>query len=128
MKEKYAIENLIAGNMLFIVPSKKYGPTCEVSKIVFIAEKAENQFDKILTKISEKSRYYEIFTGHRVILIKDKVRDNLKCKYFKVTYLTNIKEIKDYVSPTILKEGYITRDELLAIYCRLYIESIIMGD
>lgn len=127
MKDKYAIENLITGNMLIVHSYSENGPTREISKVVFIVEKINSRFNKIFSKI-KKYYYAEIFTEFKIKLEKDTIKDGFDCKDFEVPYLVNLGSIGKYLSEAERKSGHISRIRLMEIYNYLNFEAMIKGD
>jgi hypothetical protein len=127
MKDKYAIKDLITGNVIIVHSYGECGPVFEVSRIVFIVERVDLKFRNLFSK-TKKYNYNEIFTEFKMILEKDTVKNGFDCKDFDTPYLTNLNDIHKYVNKAEEKSGYISRMRLMEIYNYLNFEAMIKED
>jgi hypothetical protein len=85
------------------------GPTYEETNERFI-------FEKQLSVLSSKPKYVEIFTEIKKTLDKDNTDDGFHFACFDKEYITNEKDITEYLNEEEIKSGFVSKHRLLKIY------------
>ena len=109
MKEKYAINNLISGNIYSVSPGGELGPTTCESDERFI-------FERITLPIIKRVSYREIFTGAKMKLNNDNYSEKNYCAHFDTGYITNDLDLSGYFTKEELAAGFVSNLRLLEIY------------
>jgi hypothetical protein len=119
MKEKYAIDNLISGNIYSVSPGGEYGSTTCESDERFI-------FERVTLPIIKRVSYREIFTGAKMKLNSDNYSEKSYCEHFNIGYITNEIDLNGYFNKEELSTGFVSNLRLLEIYNEM--NFVIAGD
>lgn len=111
MKKRYAINNLIIGDTISIVPIGRSSILCEKQYGRFIFEKRGS-----LIPWSSETRYIEIFTEIEKKLYNNNFCDDVFCANFNTAYIINEEDIKGYFTAQEIANGFVSSTRLVQVY------------